>query len=172
MNPNAQESPLLWKTLLCISGETRKIHITLKSDLEERCSALREAESRGCPPRLRRQRMAPCFLKTWQEHQRVRVGTILLDAGPSTEALSCASPHYTLRVATAGDKEHISHLPFWPSISHWLSFSQRQHPSVLNLILCLVLRFNKRGRPGSLGLTREQWPTASREVRLLSDKCP
>lgn len=97
--------------------------------------------------------MASCFLKTWQEHQRVRVGIILLDAGPSTHALSSASPAYTLRVATAGDKKHLSHLPFCPSASHCLSFSQRENPSVLILILCLVLHFNRRGRPGSLGLT-------------------
>lgn len=39
--------------VLCISGERKKIHITLKSDLEERCSAPQEAESRSCPPQLR-----------------------------------------------------------------------------------------------------------------------
>lgn len=43
------------KTLLCISGERRKTHITSRSDLAERCSAPRQAGSRGCPPRLRRQ---------------------------------------------------------------------------------------------------------------------
>lgn len=43
------------KTLLCISGERRKIHITFKTDLEERCWAPWEAGSRGCPPHLSRQ---------------------------------------------------------------------------------------------------------------------
>lgn len=49
------------KTLLCISGERRKIHITLKGDLEQRCSVSQEAGSWGCPPHLRRQNSSLLF---------------------------------------------------------------------------------------------------------------
>lgn len=73
-----------------------------------------------------------------------------------------ASLAYILNMANAGEKSpqnfSFSHLPFWPSKSHWLHFSQRDNPLAFILTLCLILHFNKRGRSGSLGLTWEWFP--------------
>lgn len=166
MDPNAQESLLLWENITVhVWREKKDPHHFKECFRREVLSAIGGWEQ-GLPTPPE----APCFLKTWQEYQ---------SKGGHCPA-GCKSIYWCSLLCLDGldlewplqGTKSISHLPFWPSTSHWLSFSQRENPSVLILILCLVLHFNRRGRLGSLGLTWEQWPTVSIEVRLLSDQCP
>lgn len=169
MDPNARESLLLWENITVHLWREKKDPHHYKEWFRREVLSATGGWEQGLPTPPEEAEWLPAFLKTWQEHQS-EGGHHPAGCRSITDVLSCASP--VLRAATAGDKTHLSHLPFWPSASHWLSFSQRENPSVLILILCLVLHFNRKGRPGSLGFTWEQWPTVPREVRLLSDQCP
>lgn len=141
------------KTLLCISEERRKIHISLKSALEQRCSAPQEAGSRGCPPHLRRQNssllskdLAGVAEKGWapscwvQVHLRCALDGLHHKSGHCRgQKASLTSPSgHQHRTDLASPKERI--LQSWSSFFAWFCISTGGEG------------------PGSLGLTETGGP--------------